>query len=82
MQNAKRIWLDFLRERLPAGSRIMLKEMCDDPLPVAPGTMGTLSCIDDAGQLHVDWDNGRTLALVIGVDHFTVISPTSHKMEF
>ena len=73
--------LDLWREQFPAGSRVILKEM-QDPFPISPGTMGTLNYIDDAGQFHISWDTGRTLALIVGADHFVVISPTSQKMEF
>lgn len=29
-----------------------------------PGTLGTVRLIDDAGTIHVDWDNGGTLGMV------------------
>lgn len=46
-----------------------------NPRPISPGSTGKLDYIDDAGQFHVKWDNGCTLALVLGEDRFSVYLP-------
>ena len=75
MQSVPREWLDFLRQQFPKDSRIQLTEIGGNPRPISPGSTGKLDYIDDAGQFHVKWDNGCTLALVLGEDRFSVYLP-------
>ena len=45
------------------GKRIRLV-CCNDPYTkLPPGTEGTVSFVDDAGTVFVDWDNGSKLGL-------------------
>lgn len=60
----------YYKETYPPGTRIELLSMEDPYDPVPSGTKGTVSFVDDLGQLHMKWDNGRTLALVPSQDQF------------
>ena len=59
------------------GTRVRLVSMPDDPDPIAPGTEGTVTYVNrwgslpDSTQIAVDWDNGRSLMLLAGVDRWT-----------
>lgn len=53
--------------------RIVCDKMEDDPRPIKEGSIGTVTLIDGIGQIHVSWDNGRSLALVPGVDKYHTI---------
>ena len=66
--------LKALRERYPAGTRIRLNHMNDPFAPIPDGTVGEVQYVDDAGNIHMKWENGRTLSLIDGVDDFEVIS--------
>ena len=75
--NRDRYHAEYARRHYPVGTKIRLLAMNDPYDPVPPGTIGTVTCVDDAGQLHMDWQNGRTLALVPGVDSFEVLERPS-----
>lgn len=65
--------VEGLKRRYPEGTRIRLNQMNDPYHPVEPGTMGTVKCVDDAGTVHIVWDNGRALGLIPGEDSFSVV---------
>ncbi len=66
-----------LREQYPKGSRVELLESVTDPYhPLPAGSKGTVWAVDDAGQLHINWDEGGSLALIYGIDSFRKIGST------
>ena len=71
----------FMQEQYPPGTRIRLNSMNDPYAPITPGTEGVVELVDDAGQLHMKWDNGRTLALIPGEDSFTVLPPKLETLK-
>ena len=69
------------KENYPPGTRVMLLSMEDPWAPVPAGTRGTVEVVDDIGQLHMKWDNGRTLALVPGEDSFRMLTDAELREE-
>jgi hypothetical protein len=67
--------LQQLRDKYKQGTRIELSYM-EDPHPVEPGTCGTVRFVDGAGQIHMHWDTGSTLALQLDQDKFHIIPAT------
>ena len=63
-----------LRKRYPAGTRIRLLEMADDPCPVPGGTEGTVTGVDSEASLLVEWDNGQSLNVIHLVDRVEILS--------
>ena len=64
--------VDFLRKMYPKGTRVELHHM-DDPFAPPSGTKGTVTWVDDIGQIHVNWDNGSSLALNVKLDSLSRI---------
>ena len=69
-----------LKQEYPHGTRIVLNHM-DDKWAVPPGTRGTVQFVDDSGQVHPIWDNGRTLAIVPEIDSFRKLTEQELREE-
>ncbi|MEJ8738288.1 DUF4314 domain-containing protein [Erysipelotrichaceae bacterium HCN-30851] len=63
-----------LRKKYPKGTRIKCVLMKDKYNPVPSGTIGSVRNIDDAGTIHMAWENGSSLGLVVDEDIFEVIA--------
>ena len=63
-----------MKEKYPAGTKIRCIEMNDSFHPVPSGTVGTVDHVDDAGTIHMRWENGSSLGLIEGEDRFEVVS--------
>lgn len=70
-----------IREQYPPGTRLELLSMEDPWSPISPGTRGTVQLVDDQAQIHMSWDNGRSLALVPGEDSFRKLTEAEIAAE-
>ena len=57
-----------LRDEYPPGAKVELISMCDPYRYMPAGLKGTVSHVDDAGGIHIDWENGSSLAALHGID--------------
>lgn len=61
--------VERIRTQYPAGCRVELIFMGDDPYScLRPGDQGTVRTVDDIGTVFVNWDCGSGLGVVYGVD--------------
>ena len=72
--------IQWLEGQYPVGTRIVLGAM-DDPQAPPPGNKGTVRYVDGLGQIGVEWDNGSSLSLIPGKDHFHKEAPKKNRDE-
>lgn len=58
------------KKMYPPGTRVELTALCNDEPGMPPGLQGTVVAVDDQPALLMEWDNGRTLTLLVGEDRF------------
>jgi len=69
------------RARYKPGSRVELERTLDPQSKPEPGARGTVTRVDDAGNLFCTWDNGLTGILVCGVDMVKLLPTTQTIRE-
>lgn len=65
--------IQFLKRSYPHGTRVELIVMNDPYRSMHARERGTVQSVDDIGTIHVKWDNGATLGVVMGVDQCRII---------
>ena len=63
-------FVERMRNQYPPGTRVEVISLCNEEEHLKPGMKGTVVGVDDQPALLVDWDNGSSLSLLIGQDHF------------
>lgn len=77
-QDAKKI--EMLKLQYKPGTKLCLDRMDGEPqMPV--GLKGEVFMVDDIGQIHVQWENGSSLALNIEVDRFHALEKPEKKRK-
>lgn len=63
--------INQLKEKYPKDTPIELINM-EGESRMAPGLNGKVIAVDDIGQIHVEWENGSSLALNVEEDKFRI----------
>lgn len=74
--------IEQIKKMYPEGTKIKLNYMKDNYNPVPSGTQGIVDHVDDAGQIHVKWENGSSLALIYDEDDFEKIKVNTVEKPF
>lgn len=72
--------LEMLRHSYKPGTKVCLDNMEGEPRMPA-GLKGEVFHVDDIGQIHVQWENGSTLALNADMDRFHRVGSAEKKRE-
>ena len=64
----KEEWIAYAKRRFLEGARVMLGLMNDPYTKLKAGDKGTVQFVDDAGGIHIRWDNGEGLAAILPED--------------
>lgn len=65
--------IEELKKEFPKGTRIELIYINDDYCKLKKGDRGTVECVDDIGQIHVQFDDSIRIGLNSEEDSFLII---------
>lgn len=77
----KHLLAEEYRKKHPPGTRLILLGTTENIQPIPIGTKGTVHYVDDQAQIHMEWDNGRTLAILPEEDTFRKLTEEELKEE-
>lgn len=60
------------KSKYKKGMRVELVKMDDKQRPCL-GEKGTITGVNDEGDIMVNWDSGSSLKLIVGLDEFKII---------
>ena len=72
--------IEALRKRYRKGTTIRMIAMKSSVLPIAEGTLGEVDYVDDAGEVHMKWEDGRVTPFIPGEDIVEII-PKKTRQE-
>ena len=72
--------VERIKEQYPEGTPIRLYSM-EGEQTVPPGSRGVVDHVDDIGQIHMKWENGSSLALIVEEDRFDIITQQDELCE-
>lgn len=65
--------IEDIKKKYVKGTKIKLIKM-NDKQAVPVGTTGIVDFVDDIGTIHMKWENGSTLGLIVGEDEFEIVT--------
>ncbi|MDE8333315.1 DUF4314 domain-containing protein [Erysipelothrix rhusiopathiae] len=63
------------KELYKAGTKVRCLDFNDEHTSIPEGTLGVVKFVDDIGTIHVSWENGSNLGVVIGIDTIEIVKP-------
>lgn len=72
--------VEEIKKKYPKGTVIRICNMKGENA-VPPGTKGTVTRVDDSGQIHMNWECRSSLALNTEEDEFYVVTPQEELSE-